>query len=143
MQLSRFSDYSLRVLFYVAINDQKRSNLSEIADFYSISREHLRKVVHTLGKLEYLSTYRGKSGGISLARPAAEINLGQLLSQTEGTTPLIDCNSQPCRLTAHCRLQGVLAEAQQAFFAVLQQYTLADLINDRQMQALIQVNLEG
>ena len=139
MQLSRFSDYSLRVLFFVAVNDGRLANLAEIAEFYGISLEHLRKVVHNLGKQGYLKTYRGKKGGFCLARPASEINLGELVATTEGRAPLIDCASQPCRLDRHCHLQAVLVEAQAAFFRVLEQYTLADLIADRQMQQLIQV----
>lgn len=139
MQLSRFSDYSLRVLFYVAVNDKRLANLAEIADFYNISLDHLRKVVHNLGKQGYLKTYRGKKGGFCLARAASEINLGALVAMTEGRLPLIDCAGQSCRLSPHCHLQSVLAEAQSAFFNVLSQYTLADLIADRQMQRLIKV----
>lgn len=134
MQLSRFTDYSLRVLFYVAMNPERLATLSEIAQFYDISLEHLRKVVHALGKSGHLDTYRGKKGGIRLAIPAGDINLGTLIAQTEGTEPWVDCHRSPCRLAHNCTLQSVLAEAQQAFFDCLSQYTLADLLTNRPMR---------
>ncbi|UTW13521.1 RrF2 family transcriptional regulator [Marinobacterium rhizophilum] len=134
MQLSRFTDYSLRVLFYVAINNDRRATLHEIADFYQISVEHLRKVVHALSKSGHLKTYRGKNGGLRLNLPPADINLGALVSQSEGTDPLIDCEAQPCRLAGICNLQNALAEAQRAFIASLAQYSLADMLNNPRMQ---------
>lgn len=134
MQLSRFTDYSLRVLFYVAMNPDKLATLSEIAHFYDISLEHLRKVVHALGKSGHLETYRGKKGGIRLALAPEAINLGALIAQTEGTSPLVDCHRSPCRLASNCSLQSVLAEAQRAFFDSLSQYTLADLLSNQPMR---------
>lgn len=134
MQLSRFTDYSLRVLLYVAINSDRLATLSEIARFYDISLEHLRKVVHALGKSGHLDTFRGKKGGIRLALPPAEINLGTLIAQTEGTGSLVDCHRAPCRLAASCTLQTILADAHKAFFASLSAYTLADLLNNQAMR---------
>ncbi|MGD9859184.1 MAG: Rrf2 family transcriptional regulator [Marinobacterium sp.] len=142
MQLSRFSDYTLRVLFYAATHTDRLSTLSEIAGFYDISIEHLRKVVHALGKRGYLNTYRGKKGGVCLARPPEEINIGQVVADSEGTAPLVDCNSQPCRLAGQCTLQNALARAQQAFFDTLKEYTLADLLRNESMQARLIVSSE-
>lgn len=137
MQLSRFSDYTLRVLFYVATHKERLSTLGEIATFYDISVEHLRKVVHALGKHGYLNTYRGKKGGICLARPAEDINIGEVVAHSEGTSSLVDCTSQPCLLAGQCTLQGVLARAQRAFFDSLSEYTLADLLGNDAMQATL------
>jgi len=134
MQLSRFSDYTLRVLFYTATHTERLSTLSEIAGFYDISIEHLRKVVHALGKRGYLNTFRGKKGGFCLALPPEEINIGEVVAHSEGTSPLVDCNSQPCRLAGQCTLQDALDRAQQAFFATLREYTLADLLRSDTMQ---------
>jgi Rrf2 family nitric oxide-sensitive transcriptional repressor len=142
MQLSRFSDYTLRVLFYAATHTDRLSTLSEIAGFYDISIEHLRKVVHALGKRGYLNTYRGKKGGVCLARPPEEINIGQVVADSEGTAPLVDCNSQPCRLAGQCTLQNALARAQQAFFDTLKEYTLADLLRNESMQSRLIVSSE-
>lgn len=130
MQLSRFSDYSMRTLFYVANNTEQLSTLAEIAHFYDISVDHLRKVVHSLSKAGYLKTYRGKNGGIELARPPKEINIGAVISHSEGLSPLVDCFSQGCRINNVCSFQHVLAEAQGAFIHTLQQYTLADLMKN-------------
>ncbi|MCP4596198.1 Rrf2 family transcriptional regulator [Neptuniibacter sp.] len=141
MQLSRFTDYTLRVLFYTATNSDRLVTLSEIASYYDISIEHLRKVVHALSKTGYLDTYRGKNGGIKLAKATGEINLGDLIAQAEGNEPLINCAQQSCRLTGFCTLQGVLGQAQQAFMSVLKGYTLEDLLGNPVMrESLIQSN---
>lgn len=136
MHLSRFTDYSLRTLFLVAANPDRLVTLSEIASFYEISIDHLRKVVHLLGRLGYLETHRGAKGGMRLARLPELINIGRLISETEGNEPLVSCGSE-CRLTPVCDLKGVLHEAQQAFFSSLGQYSLADLMKNADMHALL------
>ncbi|WP_286238602.1 RrF2 family transcriptional regulator [Neptuniibacter halophilus] len=138
MQLSRFTDYTLRVLFYVATNNDRLVTLAEIAGCYNISVEHLRKVVHALSKGGHLATFRGKNGGIRLAKAPELINIGQVVAEAEGQEPLINCSQQMCILTGFCSLQQVLGEAQQAFMAVLQQHTLADMLsNPKITQTLI------
>ena len=136
MHLNRFTDYSVRTLLLVAANPGRLVQLSEIADFYDISIDHLRKVVHNLSKLGYLQTQRGKRGGMCLALPAGQINLGQLIAQVEGRSPLIDCSSG-CSLTPMCGLQAVLRQAEAAFYDVLEQHTLASLMSDKQMQRVL------
>lgn len=138
MQLSRFTDYTLRVLFFTAVNNDRLTTLSEIASFFDISVEHLRKVVHALSKTGYLETFRGKNGGIRLAKPPEEINLGDVVAQAEGISPLVDCMGQTCKLTGFCTLQSVFQEAQQAFMDTLSKYTLAQMLeNPRLRQSLI------
>lgn len=134
MQLSRFTDYTLRVLFYVASNSDRLVTLSEIASHFEISVEHLRKVVHALSKSGYLATYRGKNGGITLAKQPQEINLATIVMQAEGDNPLINCAEQMCCLTGFCSLQGVLVQAQDAFISVLKNYTLDQLLENPLMQ---------
>lgn len=135
MQLSRFTDYTLRVLLFVARNNDRLTTLSEIAQFYDISIEHLRKVVHALSKSGYLKTFRGKNGGIQLAKPPLEINIGDVVAQSEGSTPLVDCLSQDCRLLTCCSLQSVFHEAQLAFFNSLRQYSLAQMLDNPQLSS--------
>lgn len=135
MQLSRFTDYTLRVLFFVASNNDRLTTLSEIAQFYDISIEHLRKVVHALSKSGYLKTFRGKNGGIQLAKPPLEINVGEVVALSEGATSLVDCLSQNCRLMACCSLQSVFHEAQMAFFDSLRQYSLAQMLDNPQLSS--------
>lgn len=139
MQLSRFTDYTLRVLFYVATNDNRLVTLSEIAGCYEISVEHLRKVVHALSKAGHLETFRGKNGGIRLAKAPRDINIAQIVGEAEGYHPLINCGEQMCRLTGFCSLQNILGEAQKAFMQVLEQYTLEDMLrNPKMAESLIQ-----
>ena len=138
MQLSRFTDYTLRVLFYVATNNDRLTTLPEISGYYSISIEHLRKVVHCLAKSGYLKTFRGKNGGIQLAMQSDDINIGTVIGMSEGLKPLVDCESQKCCLIPVCSLQDVLAEAQDAFMNSLRKYTLTDLLSKTGMkEALI------
>lgn len=142
MQFSRFTDYSLRVLFYVATHNDRLTTLSEIASFYGISVEHLRKVVHHLSKSGYLQTFRGKNGGIRLAHTPEEINIGEVVIQTEGDTPMVDCFAQDCRLTPCCTLQGMFKEAQEAFYAVLKRYTLAQALNNPTLRSQLIVTTQ-
>jgi len=133
MQLSRHSDYTLRVLLYLAVRPGQRQTLSQIATYFSISLEHLRKVVHQLSKMGYIVTYQGKGGGIELAHPAESINVGEVLERLEGGKPLIDCAALECRLAPACSLNQAIGHAQRAFFDTLAGYSLADLIASRSM----------
>ncbi len=131
MQLSRFTDYSLRVLLYLAVNHDKRATLHEIAAFYPLSLEHLRKVVHALAKSGYLRTYRGKHGGIELAVNTQEILIGNVIKEFEGHSSLIDCEALDCRLNPVCTLKKALRQGQNALFETLNSYTLADLVGTK------------
>jgi Rrf2 family nitric oxide-sensitive transcriptional repressor len=142
MQLSRFTDYSLRVLLYTAVHSDRLTTLAEVADFFDVSLEHLRKVVHAMSKSGDLKTYRGKHGGFTLGKPADEINIGKIIAQSEKQGNLIDCSGQHCRLDGQCSLQPILWEAKQAFMSVLERYTLADLLDHPEMrQTLIATDL--
>lgn len=137
MKLSLYTDSALRVLMYVAAHQDKRCTRVEIAAYFDLSVDHLRKVIHQLNLWGYLQTFPGRAGGFELGKPATEINIGQLIEQTEQQKHLFDCQGQACRLLPACRLNQVLHEAQQAFFESLQQYTLADLIDDSRLQYLL------
>lgn len=134
MQLSRFTDYSLRVLLFVATNNDRRCQLTEIAAFYQISTEHLRKVVHALSKSGHLKTYRGKNGGITLGLQPNDINIGDIVEQSESDQPIINCATPVCILAGHCTLQPVILEAKQTFMDVLRRYTLADLLSNSELK---------
>ncbi|MEX2367166.1 MAG: Rrf2 family transcriptional regulator [Pseudohongiellaceae bacterium] len=131
MQLSRYTDYSLRVLLYLAINDNRRATLHEIAEFYPISLDHLRKVVHELAKEGYLHTYQGRYGGIELGRRPEDIRVGEVVRHFEGHQTFINCEALDCRLAKVCTLKKVLAEGHKALFETLNNYTLADLVESR------------
>jgi Rrf2 family transcriptional regulator, nitric oxide-sensitive transcriptional repressor len=133
MKLTLQTDYALRVLMYVAAKGEALSTIGEIADAFEISQAHLMKVVHRLGQLGYLSTVRGKGGGMRLGKPAETIVIGAVVRSTEEDLAVLGCLGQEsfCRIQGMCALKGALGEATQAFLAVLDKYTLADLTAPR------------
>lgn len=130
MRLTRYTDYALRVLMYLGAKPDAVCSISEIARAYGISQNHLMKVVHDLGKAGYVSSVRGRYGGIRLARPAVQINVGELVRHTEDDFDLVDCPS--CVIAPACGLSATLSDALRAFMAVLDGRSLADLVRDRQ-----------
>ena len=130
MRLKSYTDYALRVLMHLAAKPDRLASIGEIARTYRISHNHLMKVVHDLRKEGFLDAVRGRSGGVKLARPAVEISVGEVVRHTEDTFELVDCGS--CVIAPACALTAVLHEARQAFMDVLDGYSLADLVQDRQ-----------
>jgi Rrf2 family nitric oxide-sensitive transcriptional repressor len=132
MKLTSFTDYSLRVLIYLAVNEGRKSTIAEIATLFGVSENHLVKIVHFLSKQGWITTSRGKGGGMTLSRPAQDICIGQVVRDTEGTAMPAECfepGGGHCIIRGSCGLQGVLGEAVDAFYAVLDRYTLADVMN--------------
>jgi Rrf2 family transcriptional regulator, nitric oxide-sensitive transcriptional repressor len=130
MQLTRYTDYAVRVLLHVGARDEgDLSSISEIAGVYDISRSHLTKVVQDLGQAGFLTTVRGRNGGLKLGRPAEQIRIGDIVRHTETGFDLVDCIS--CIIAPACTLPRILNEATEAFMAVLDRYTLADVLSRR------------
>ena len=132
MRLTTFTDYSLRVLMYLALQDDRLATIQEIARAYGISESNLMKVVHQLGRSGVVETVRGKGGGLRLALEPAQIRLGRVVRQAEGDGPIVECLSgEPAngRIAQLCRLPGVLVRAFDALYAELDRYTLADLMS--------------
>jgi Rrf2 family nitric oxide-sensitive transcriptional repressor len=128
MRLTTFSDYSLRVLMYLAVDPRRRATIAEIATSFQISESHLNKVVHSLGRNGWLANARGKGGGLSLAKAPALIPVGTIVRQAEGEDLLAECfdpQTNRCVITRCCKLRSALGEAARAFYAVLDRYTLA------------------
>lgn len=132
MQLTRYTDYSLRVLMYLGLQPDRLVTINELADVYDISRNHLVKVVHHLSRSGYVKTVRGKGGGMRLGHLPADINVGELIRRTEKDVEIINCEALQCRLRPACRLKEALDRAREAFVDVLDTYTLADLIVDKE-----------
>jgi Rrf2 family nitric oxide-sensitive transcriptional repressor len=131
MRLTKHSDYALRVLVYVAAAEGRQVSTEQVAASYSISSHHLVKVVGTLGKAGFLTIRRGRSGGFVLAREPGEIRIGEVVAATEPDFAFVECmelDNRACVLTGACALVGALREAQRAFLAKLDEYTLADVI---------------
>lgn len=139
MQLSTFTDYTMRTLVYLGLQQGKLVTIASIAKAYEISENHLMKVVYQLGQGGYVETVRGKGGGLRLARDASSINIGDLIRQTEGNASLLECldGESTCCIQNACKLQAILREAQDAMYAVLCKYTLADLLRQNEPLALI------
>ena len=133
MQLTRHTDYSLRVLMFLALRRDRLTTCSEIADAYRISRNHLVKIVHELAKLGVVHTVRGNAGGMKLARPADEITLGEIVRQMEGME-IVNCTKPSCPILPACTARGILDEARDAFLAVLDAYTVQDLLAQREQR---------
>ena len=129
MRLKSYTDYALRVLMHLAAQPDRLSSIAEIARTYRISHNHLMKVVHDLRKQGFVDAVRGRSGGIRLARQATEIKVGDVVRHTEGSFDLVDCGS--CVIAPACALTSALHEARGAFMAVLDGYSLADLVEER------------
>lgn len=130
MRLTRYTDYAMRVLLYLGAQPADRlSPIAEIARSYDISQNHLMKVVNDLVNAGYLEGVRGRFGGVRLARSAAEINIGEVIRHTEEGFDLADCGH--CLIAPACGLTGALNKALAAFMAVLDTYTLADLLDHR------------
>ncbi len=129
MQLTHHTDFSLRVLVFLAVQKQDALvTISDIANDFNIAKNHLTKVVHKLSKCGYVNTVRGKNGGLCLAKAPAELNVGDIVKTMEANIEVVNCNKPVCPLSNACELKGILNEAQSAFFATLEKYTLADIV---------------
>jgi len=134
MRLTLYSDYALRVLMYLAVRENRLATIDEIARSYSISRNHLMKVVHQLGVAGYVETVRGRGGGLRLAKPVEAIGLGAVVRYTEPDMAIASCFrpvDAPCAIRQCCVLRRALERARDAFLEVLEGYTLSDLVRPR------------
>lgn len=131
MRLTTFTDYALRVLIYLGTAPDGFATIEQVAAGYRISANHLMKVVHQLGQMGYITTVRGKGGGLRLARAPEAINVGEVVRRAEQDFVLVECfgaNEANCAIASICVLERALHEAMDAFFAKLDRYTLADLL---------------
>jgi Rrf2 family transcriptional regulator, nitric oxide-sensitive transcriptional repressor len=144
MRLTLYTDYSLRLLMFVAVKRDGLATIQEASEAFVISRNHLIKVAYHLGQKGFLQTQRGRNGGIRLARAPELISLGDVVRKMEDDWNMVECfkpSSNSCVITGPCRLRGVLAEALSAYFEVLDRFTLADLV--ARPSALARVLLAG
>ena len=133
MELTRFTDYSLRTLIFVALKKGELVSVREIAEAYGVSENHLTKVVHGLAKLGYLKTFQGRGGGISLGKNPSEITVGRIVREVEGIE-VVEClrkdGSGTCCIAGICKLQHALQRATDAFLSELDKLTLTDLVEN-------------
>lgn len=140
MKLTAFTDYSLRVLIYLAANPGKKATIAEVSRVFGVSEHHLMKVVHFLGKKGWISTLRGKGGGMLLEKAPQDICIGQVVRDTEGELAPAECfeaGGGHCTIGQCCQLKGVLADAIKAFYSVLDRYTVADVTSNQEELAQV------
>ena len=137
MRLTSHTDYALRMLIYMAARPDELCTVNDVAEAYGLSRNHLVKVAQTLRDIGFVETTRGRAGGIRLAKTPEAIGIGALVRATEAEFALAECmqaeGSDCCAISPACRLKGMLHEALGAFLAVLDKYTLADIVRNRAM----------
>jgi Rrf2 family transcriptional regulator, nitric oxide-sensitive transcriptional repressor len=137
MKLTDYTDYSLRVMLYLALRREGLSTIQEISDAYGISKNHLMKVVQRLGELGWVETIRGRNGGLRLAADSLALPVGDVVRQTESDFALVGCfpdehgERRPCTIEPHCRLKHALAAARDAFLAELDRYTIGELASPK------------
>ncbi|MBV2150654.1 Rrf2 family transcriptional regulator [Sphingobium sp. AS12] len=141
MQLTRHTDYALRVLIHLAAAPKGRATIPQIADAYGLSRNHLMKVVHGLAQGGFIATQRGRGGGFTLAREPQEISIGAVVRHSEPDMRMADCGA--CAIRPSCGLAGILAQAAAAFLAVLDRHSLSDATRDQAGLAAIIAALPG
>lgn len=140
MHLDKRTDYSLRVLMFLASNRGRLSTIAEIADRFDISQAHLTKVVHLLGRAGFVETLRGRSGGLRLAGDGTTIRVGDVVRRMEGDLAPVEClraSGGTCLITSCCRLKGALSRAMGAYLAVLDGVTIAELVEVNGALALL------
>ncbi len=145
MRLTLHTDFALRVLIQVGVNEGKLTTIKEIAQTFHISKAHLMKVVNDLSQKGYLDTVRGRNGGIRLMRRPRDINIGQVVRETENQLDVIGCLEHKgyCPIQRVCVLRGLLSDATEAFLAVLDEHTLADLIKPKRLLSSLLLNGHG
>ena len=141
MRLRQYTDYSLRVLIYLALHKDERSTIKKISDAYDIPRSHVMKVVQQLSSEGYVDSVRGQGGGVALHQRPEDIQLGALIRTMEDDFALVECfrAGRRCAIDSVCVLPGVLKKATEAFFRELDQYTLADLLPEDVSRSLIRL----
>jgi Rrf2 family nitric oxide-sensitive transcriptional repressor len=137
MQLTKQTDYAFRVLMYLGrLPEGELAQIQQICAFYDISANHLAKVVVKLAKLGYITAYRGKGGGLMLAKDPARIPLDDIVKAFETTMKPVSCDQPQCRIAGNCELKGILFNAMQQFLKTLGQHTLADILDKPLEQAV-------
>ena len=142
MRLTRFTDYGLRTLIYLALKPDALASIAEIAAAYRISESHMTKVIYALGPAGLIETLRGRHGGLRLGRPAARIGLGEVVRATEPELALVECQAGiDCAIEGSCRLHDIMDVAVGALLGVLDRYTVADVADRRSPELLRRLGL--
>ena len=144
MRLTQFTDFSLRVLIYLALHPKERITIDQLTNAYDVSRHHIRSVVHHLAKLGYLESTQGKGGGLALALKPTQITIREIVGNTEKDFYIVECFNpagSSCPIEPLCILKQALSEASKSFLQTLEDYTIEDLIKNKktQLSALLEI----
>ncbi len=142
MQLTHYTDYGLRILMYLCVLPSGRSaSIDEVSNVFGLSRNHVNKIVHQLGREGFVATQRGKGGGIRLGQKPEDIRLGMVVRKLETNLQAVNCEAPvQCALLPVCHLRGVLAQAMAAFLDECDRYTLADVVTKDQIIKVLRIN---
>lgn len=143
MQLTKFTDYALRVLLFLGQNQDKRVTIDDISNHYHVSRNHLMKIVHSLSVAGFIHSSRGRNGGLSLGMSPSCITVADVILHTEKNMDLVECfeSDSTCMLESDCVLRHVLHRAQDSFLEVLSMFSLADILERQKRLALKPINI--
>lgn len=128
MQLTKFTDNALRVLIYLAANPDQKVTVAALAEACNVPRNHLTKVIHTMALNGLVDTSRGKGGGVTMAKPANQLNVGDVVRAMEGMDELINCDIPKCPMGPKCDLRTLLRQGQNAFLDTMDTKTISDLV---------------
>lgn len=137
MKLNNFTDYSLRVLIFLSTQKAQKATVTQIAESYDISQNHLVKVVHNLAMLKLIDSFKGRGGGLVLKEETLKVKLGNLIMDLEGDAGIVECfnNNDQCKIESACKLKSILARAKGEFYSVLNEYTLLDITKNQKKLA--------
>jgi Rrf2 family nitric oxide-sensitive transcriptional repressor len=140
MHFTAFTDLAFRILIYLALDTERRTTISDIAGIYGVSKNHLMKVVNQLTRAGVVEANRGPNGGLILARSPEDVTVGEIIRLTEDKFEIVECfgPDNQCKITPACTLKSIFGESLAAFFDVLDNYTIQDLIkNKTQLEKLL------
>lgn len=132
MQLSKFTDYTFRALIYLAMHQEELCTVEQLASTLNVSEHHLKKVIHKLAKTDYVTSIKGRMGGLKLGVAPKEINLGQVLRITEDNLNIVECLNKECVcefMNTECKLKNVVQRSLDKFIEEFSHYTLEDILS--------------
>lgn len=133
MKLTKYADLSLRLLMYLAMRRGEPATIQEVSDRFAVSKNHMVKISHQLTKAGLIESTRGRNGGVCLARAPESITVEEVVCAAEHNFDLVECfnaSQNHCVISGVCKLNGILSAARAAFFDVLRQVSLADLVRN-------------
>ena len=143
MQLTKFTDFGLRVLMYLAaMPEQGVVTVGELAQRFEIPKNHLNKVVNRMVKQGWVIATPGRNGGVRMGQAPETLHLGDILRAMEGHTELVDCNQPPCALRGNCYLKRVLDIGQREFYAGMNRYSLAELVQPQTAAVIARMHFQ-